>query len=245
MPDASPALTTDARRVAVMTALTVLAGAVDAISFLTMGKVFCALATGNVLFLSFALAGDGDIPVARPVTAIGAFVAGAALAALALKAVAERGRAWFPAGLVCEAVLLVAAGAVALWRHGTQAAADAGQDHAVIALVALAMGVRASTVLRVRVPGMPTQLSQTAMAELVNDVLKRPRTVLRGMPAGQRLARTRWTATVGGIFTGGVLGTLLLVPLGTGRALLVVAAAVLLLAAVTAALPQRPESAGD
>ncbi|MER5829955.1 hypothetical protein ABT116_03830 [Streptomyces sp. NPDC002130] len=39
-----------------------------------------------------------------------------------------------------------------------------------------------------------------------------------------------WTATVGGIFTGGVLGTLLLVPLGTGRALLVIAAAVLLLA---------------
>lgn len=35
---------------------------------------------------------------------------------------------------------------------------------------------------------------------------------------------------MGGIFTGGVLGTLLLVPLGTGRALLVIAAAVLLLA---------------
>ncbi|PNG22660.1 DUF1275 family protein [Streptomyces cahuitamycinicus] len=57
MSDASPVLATDARRVAVMTVLTVLAGAVDAVSFLTMGKVFCALATGNVLFLSFALAG--------------------------------------------------------------------------------------------------------------------------------------------------------------------------------------------
>ncbi|MGR4851925.1 DUF1275 family protein [Streptomyces sp. LARHCF252] len=59
MSDASPALATDARRVAIMTVLTMPAGAVDAVSFLTMGEVFCALATGSVLFLSFALAGDG------------------------------------------------------------------------------------------------------------------------------------------------------------------------------------------
>ncbi|MFC9502086.1 YoaK family protein [Streptomyces sp. NPDC057002] len=239
MSDASPAPTTDARRVAVMTVLTLLAGAVDAISFLTMGKVFCALATGNVLFLSFALAGEGDVPVARPATAIGAFMAGAAIAAVVLKWLAERGRAWFQAGLVSEAALLVCAGAMALWRHGTQAA---GADHGIVALVALAMGVRASTVLRVHVPGMPTLLSQTAIAELINDVLKRPRATLRGMSARQRLARTRWTATVGGIFTGGVLGTLLLVPLGTGRALFVIAAAVLLLAAATPAVPRPGEA---
>ncbi|MFD8846007.1 DUF1275 family protein [Streptomyces pseudogriseolus] len=42
-----------------MTVLTVIAGAVDAVSFLTLGKVFCALATGNVLFLSFGPAGEG------------------------------------------------------------------------------------------------------------------------------------------------------------------------------------------
>ncbi|MFC9684818.1 YoaK family protein [Streptomyces sp. NPDC056948] len=242
MSDASPALATDARRVAVMTVLTMLAGAVDAVSFLTMGKVFCALATGNVLFLSFALAGEGDVPVARPATAIGAFMVGAAIAALVLKWLGERGRAWFQAGLVCEAVLLVCAGAMALWRHGAEAA---GSDHGIVALVALAMGVRASTVLRVHVPGMPTLLSQTAIAELINDVLRRPRAALRGMSARQRLARTRWTATVGGIFAGGVLGTLLLVPLGTGRALLVIAAAVLLLAAATLAVPPPREATGQ
>ncbi|MFF8394969.1 hypothetical protein [Streptomyces sp. NPDC016172] len=59
------------------------------------------------------------------------------------------------------------------------------------------------------------------------------------MTAKQRPARTRWTATVGGIFCGGVLGTLLLVPLGTGRALLVIAAAVLLLAVVDMVAPPR------
>ncbi|MDQ0710876.1 uncharacterized membrane protein YoaK (UPF0700 family) [Streptomyces luteogriseus] len=217
-----------------MTVLTVPAGAVDAVSFLTMGKAFCALATGNVLFPSFGLAGEGDVPVARPAIAIGAFMAGAAVAGVVLTRLAERGRPWFPVGLVCEAVLLVCAGAPALARHGT-GAVPAQDDR--VALVAPAMGVRASTVLRVHVPGMPTLLSQTAIAELVNDVLRRHRAALCGMTAKQRLARTRWTATVGGIFSGGVLGTLLLVPLDTGRALLVIAAAVLLLAVVGMVAP--------
>ena len=50
MSDVSPL---EVRRTVVLTVLTVFAGAVDAVSFLTMGKVFCALATGNVLFLAF------------------------------------------------------------------------------------------------------------------------------------------------------------------------------------------------
>jgi hypothetical protein len=51
---------------------------------------------------------------------------------------------------------------------------------------------------------------------------------------------------VGGIFSGGVLGTLVLVPLGTGRALLVIAATVLLLATVGLAVrPGGREQAPD
>ncbi|MER5579906.1 DUF1275 family protein, partial [Streptomyces massasporeus] len=186
----------------------------------------------------FGLAGEGDVPWARSAVAIGAFMAGAAAAGVALAWLAGRGRPWFPVGLVCEAVLLVCAATLALARQGT-GAIPAQDDRGVVALVALAMGVRASTVLRVHVPGMPTLLSQTAIAELINDVLRRPRAALHGMTAKQRLARTRWTATVGGIFSGGVLGTLLLVPLGTGRALLVIAAVVLLLAAVGTVAPSR------
>lgn len=127
---------------------------------------------------------------------------------------------------------------LALAGRGT-GAVPAEDDHGVVALVAPAMGVRASTALRVHVPDMPTLLSQTAIAELIDAVLRRPRAALRGMTANQRPARTRWTAAVGGIFYGGVLGTLLLVPLGTGRALLVLAAAVLLLAVVGMVAPPR------
>ncbi|MEV5090600.1 DUF1275 family protein, partial [Streptomyces griseoincarnatus] len=70
-----------------MTVLTVIAGAVDAVdavSFLTLGEVFCARMTGNALFLSFAPAGKGDVPVARAAAAVAAFPAGAAPGAPAL-----------------------------------------------------------------------------------------------------------------------------------------------------------------
>ncbi|MFE2433904.1 DUF1275 family protein, partial [Streptomyces sp. NPDC059409] len=60
MSESSSAAAPGPRRTAVMTVLTVVAGAVDAVSFLTMGKVFCALATGNVLFLSCARARAGE-----------------------------------------------------------------------------------------------------------------------------------------------------------------------------------------
>ncbi|MET8596052.1 YoaK family protein [Streptomyces althioticus] len=240
MPDLPPS---EVRRAAAMTVLTVISGAVDAVSFLTLGKVFCALVTGNVLFLSFALAGEGDVPVERAATAVAAFAAGAALGALTLAGLAARGRPWFVAGLAGEGLLLVASGAVALGRHGLAEAVD-HTDYVVIGGVALAMGLRASTALRMHVPGMPTLLSQTALAQFVNDLLNRPLTADGRAPRHRLLARSRWAATVLGIFVGGVLGTWLLVPLGPGRALIVIGAVVLTFAAACHVALLRREDMG-
>ncbi|MFZ4154145.1 YoaK family protein [Streptomyces pseudogriseolus] len=238
MSDVPPA---EVRRTGVLTVLTVIAGAVDAASFLTLGKVFCAFATGNVLFLSFGPAGEGDVPVARPAAAVGAFVAGCVIGVPALTALAVRGRPWSVAGPAGEGLLLVASGPVALGRYGLAEAVD-HTDYVVIGGVALAMGLRASTALRMHVPGKPTLLSQTAMTELVDDLLDRPRTA-SGAPSRRTPARARWAATVYGIFVGGVLGTWLLVPLGPGRALIVIGAAILVCAASHAAGVRR-EGAG-
>ncbi|MCM2512976.1 DUF1275 domain-containing protein [Streptomyces griseoincarnatus] len=79
-----------------------IAGAVDAVSFLTLGMVFCARVTGNALFPSFAPAGEGDVPVARAAAAVAAFPAGAAPGGPALAGLAARGRTWFVAGLSGE-----------------------------------------------------------------------------------------------------------------------------------------------
>jgi uncharacterized membrane protein YoaK (UPF0700 family) len=43
-------------------ALTLSSGAVDAISFLALGKIFTAFMTGNIAFLGMAIAGNADAP---------------------------------------------------------------------------------------------------------------------------------------------------------------------------------------
>ncbi|MFF2510707.1 YoaK family protein [Streptomyces sp. NPDC058086] len=240
----SPVDRTELRTTVIMTVLTVVAGAVDAITFLTMGRVFAALETGNVLFLTFALAGSGQASVIRPAVALATFTAGVATTSCAIRALTARGRRWFPAALATEGGLLAVAGTLALLRRGTGSLAH-DPDLVALAVVALAMGVRSSVVLRVAVPGMPTLLLQMSLVQLVADVAIAPRVPDGEQGELRRLARTRLTATICGMFVGGTLGTLM-APWGTGRALLVVATVVMALAlpGVHADLPRhRPPPA--
>src|SRR6266478_3935921 len=57
--------------------LTVVAGVVDAVSYLGLGHVFVANMTGNIVFLGFLAGGATDFSVALSVVAIGSFVLGA------------------------------------------------------------------------------------------------------------------------------------------------------------------------
>ncbi|MFE3327359.1 YoaK family protein [Streptomyces sp. NPDC059176] len=239
MPERSPSPSDPAdlrehHQIGAMAVLTVLAGAIDAISFLTLGHIFTALATGNLLFLAFTLTGNGHVPAARPAIAIAAFVVGVVTGSLFTRRLFARRRGWFPAALTAEAVLLAAAGALALWRHGTRSLNDE-EDYLVIAIVGLAMGLRADAVLRARVPGMPTLLMQMSLIQLMHDLSSGAG---RDIPAGERrTARIRLVSTIAGIFVGGLLGALM-VPWGSGRALLTVAAGVLLVACAYVLLPR-------
>ena len=59
--------------------LTVVTGLVDAFSYLSLGHVFVANMTGNVVFLGFALAGVGEISIMASLLAVLAFVVGATM----------------------------------------------------------------------------------------------------------------------------------------------------------------------
>ena len=58
--------------------LTIVTGLVDAFSYLSLGHVFVANMTGNVVFLGFGLAGVGGISLVASLVAILAFALGAA-----------------------------------------------------------------------------------------------------------------------------------------------------------------------
>lgn len=218
-----------------MAVLTVTAGAIDAISFLGLGQVFTALATGNLLFLAFALGGQGSVPVERPAIALAAFVVGVFAGSALFRALGRR--RWFPIALGVEAVLVAVAGCVALVVAGV--GATSVPHPLVIVIVALAMGVRSMAALRAAIPGMPTQMIQGSLVTVIDIVVHRG-AGRPSRPAEMKLGVARHVATIGGTLVGAVLGALL-VNVGPGIALLVVAAAVLLTAAVYAMLPRyRP-----
>src|SRR6201989_430250 len=63
---------------ALLLVLTVLTGVVDAVSILSLGRVFVANMTGNVVFVGFALAGASGFSLSASLSALGGFLVGAA-----------------------------------------------------------------------------------------------------------------------------------------------------------------------
>jgi uncharacterized membrane protein YoaK (UPF0700 family) len=51
-------------------------GLIDAVSFLSLGRVFTANVTGNIVFLGFAIAGVPEVSAVRSLTALAAFLIG-------------------------------------------------------------------------------------------------------------------------------------------------------------------------
>ncbi|TXC95077.1 YoaK family protein [Streptomyces sp. ISID311] len=225
----------------IMVCLTVVTGMLDAVSFLALGQVFTATQTGNLLFLGFGIAGQGGVPVAATVVSIGAFVLGAALGARMESGLARLRRPWFPVALITEAVMLAAAAAAA-WQSGPARGLPPGRRYAVIGLMAMAMGMRNVTAMRVSAPDLTTTVETRAMTALVSGS---PVGRDKRLGYGRHLAGRR-LASVGAMFAGGLLGAGLL-GLGTSPMLVIalVAATVAATAFLVPGLARRRTVTGD
>ncbi|WP_435820678.1 YoaK family protein [Kitasatospora cineracea] len=157
-PKAAAAGTDDADPLALaLYGLTVVSGLIDAVSYLGLGHVFAANMTGNVVVVGFALAGAPGFSVLGSITSLAAFLLGAALGG---RLTAGRLR---PA-LVAETALHLAAAAVVF-------AAGTGGDvqYPVIALLALAMGLRNATVRSLGVPDLTTTVLTMTLTGLAAE----------------------------------------------------------------------------
>ncbi|MFK0254981.1 YoaK family protein [Streptomyces sp. NPDC090445] len=210
-----------------MVVLTVTTGLVEAASLLTLGPVFTAMQTGNVLFLGFGLVGEGGLSVAAPAVSLGAFVAGAVIGArLETRLEADRHR-WFVIALLVEALLVAVAAGTAWGLHPVHRAPTA-RHLATIAVLSTAMGIRNVTSLRVRVPDLPTTLVTRAMTALMaGSALGHDALLARG-----RAATARRAASVGAMFAGGLAGAAWVHAGWPVAGLLLVASAAVLLVAV-------------
>src|SRR3989441_1054627 len=149
-------------------ALTVTTGLIDAVSVLGLGRVFTANMTGNVVFLGFALAGQPGFSRLRSLAALLAFLVGAVIGGRLGARLAGSDRRWLFTVAVVESSLLFAA-ALAARGYDGETLAPSARLYVLIALTAVAMGVRNATVRRLAVPDLTTTVLTLTLTGLGAD----------------------------------------------------------------------------
>jgi uncharacterized membrane protein YoaK (UPF0700 family) len=146
--------------------LTFSTGLVDAVSYLGLGRVFTANMTGNVVLLGFGIAGSAGLPVVAPLVSLVAFLAGSVAGGVLAVRTADRHAQHVARALGIEIGLILAAVIVAA---ATDVRPSTFAADVVIALLALAMGVRNATVRRLGVPDLTTTVLTMTLTGLAAE----------------------------------------------------------------------------
>jgi uncharacterized membrane protein YoaK (UPF0700 family) len=215
-----------------MVLLTVVTGLVDALAYLKLGHVFVANMTGNVVFLGFAAAGASGLSVAGSLLALACFLPGGIAASRLAARLGDNRFHQLRAATVVQAVLFAAAIAVAA------AAGDelgSGSRYALIALLALAMGVQNATARRLAVTDLTTTVLTLTLTGIAAD---------SWLGGGSGAHTTRRVLSVSAMFLGAFIGALLLLNVAP-VAPIAFAAALLAFVSVAATLAARRAEAAS
>jgi uncharacterized membrane protein YoaK (UPF0700 family) len=211
---------------ALMLLLTVLTGVVDAVSILSLGRVFVANMTGNVVFVGFALAGANGFSLPASLSALAGFLVGAAVGGVAVDRLgSHRGRLLLTV-TAAEFVLLLAALVFAALA-GPQLS-SASKD-GIAALAALAMGLQNAAVRRLRVFDLTTTVLTMTLTGIAADVRQH-----------DRAAALRRLLAVLAMLAGAVAGALLVLQVSNVAALGLAAALLAIVVLWTAAQVRAP-----
>jgi uncharacterized membrane protein YoaK (UPF0700 family) len=147
--------------------LTGTTGVVDAVSYLGFGHVFTANMTGNVVFLGFAAAGVQGLSVTRSLVSLVAFLVGALIGGRIATTYGDGPRrGWLLPVAIGEGALMFAAAGSAV---GLEMGSNSARLYAVIALTALAMGLRNATVRHLAEPDLTTTVLTLTLTGLAAD----------------------------------------------------------------------------
>jgi uncharacterized membrane protein YoaK (UPF0700 family) len=138
-----------------LVALAVASGAVDAISYFGLGKIFSAFMTGNLVFLGFAIANIKG-PCLPVICALSTFAVGSYLGLRIATSRRQEAGWWPPRMSVLLALVAIAeAGFLAVWS-ATAGHPSAGITDVLIVLFSLAMGIQTAAVRSLGVQGVFT-----------------------------------------------------------------------------------------
>jgi uncharacterized membrane protein YoaK (UPF0700 family) len=154
---------------AILLSMTAVTGMVDAVSFLALGHVFTANMTGNVALLGFAIGGAAGLSVSGSLTSLFCFAVGALIGGrMTRKMIPQDSGATLVRALVIETIFFFFAAAVSIGF--TAPYADHRQKiFSVIALTAVAMGLRNSVVRKLAIPDFTTTVLTLTIAGFAAD----------------------------------------------------------------------------
>lgn len=191
--------TTDTRftsRDWLLISLTFATGAIDAISYFGLGKIFSAFMTGNLVFLGFGFAKAGGPQLIPVLCAVAFFSLGAYLGTRTTLHSPANGTwtalviATMSAVVLCEAAFLV------IWI-GHDAAPGTNVTNVLISLLGLAMGLQMAAVRALGVPGVFTTAATFTLLAFFGDLAGS-----RPAAEGPRLAGTLFALILGAYFGG-------------------------------------------
>jgi uncharacterized membrane protein YoaK (UPF0700 family) len=213
---------------ALMLVLTIVTGVVDAVSILSLGRVFVANMTGNVVFVGFALAGASGFSLAASLSALGGFLAGAAVGGVVVDRLGSHRGRLVAAVASGELVLLLAALIVAAMA-GTPI--GGGTTDGIAAVAALAMGAQNAAVRELRVFDLTTTVLTMTLTGIAADLRER-----------DRFAIVRRLLAVAAMLAGAVAGALLVLDVSNVAALGLAAAlvAIVVLGAIAGSRSPAP-----
>lgn len=177
--------------------MTAVTGLIDAVSYLALGRVFTANMTGNLVFLAFASTGAPEVSLARTLSALLAFLVGAALSGriLASTGVGDAIRpAMFSFGLETAFLAVATVSAVGYNRSPTPVSF---QLYSIIVLTAAAMGIRNAAVRKLGVPDLTTTVLTLTVTGLAADSF---------LAGGSNLRWQRRTGSILAMVFGAALG---------------------------------------
>jgi uncharacterized membrane protein YoaK (UPF0700 family) len=209
--------------------LTVLTGVVDAVSILSLGRVFVANMTGNVVFIGFALTGAAGFSLAASLAALAGFLIGAGVGGRLVRRFGDDRAVLLAAGVAIELALIVAALIVIQAVEGPITPAVGA---VVAAVMAVGTGIQNAVVRRLAVPDMTTTVLTMTLTGIAADI--------RAGNASRALKRR--LLAVGAMLGGAVAGSELVLHQGASAAL---ALAIGLLAVVTVGAGLAASQPGD
>jgi uncharacterized membrane protein YoaK (UPF0700 family) len=204
-------------------------GAVDAISYLALGKVFTAFMTGNIVFLGLNLGHAHVQNVFRVSIALVAFAAGSFLAVKLVNSTMGAGvwprRVSITLGVGALAQLVFLVGWIA-----SSGRPSTGFGDVLTALSSLAMGLQSGAVVSLGLRAVFTTAATATVVNLMGDIA--------GWPLSAR-ERGRFAGVLLGIVAGAAAGAALLTSSRTWAPVLPLVTSVLVI--VTAEFALKPE----